>query len=48
MAKEDTVIDKSTLDEKIRQGIADYEAGKVYRKSEKESSEAFLERMSRE
>lgn len=41
MAKEDTVIDKSTLDEMIRQGIADYEAGKVYRKSEKESSEAF-------
>ena len=36
---------KATLDAKIRQGIADYEAGKVHRMHENESSEAFLERM---
>ena len=43
--EQDTLIDQATLDAKIRQGIADYEAGKVHRMNENESSEAFLERM---
>jgi len=43
--EDDTLVDKSTLDAKIRQGIEDYEAGKVHRKFKNESSEAFLERM---
>jgi len=43
--EQDTLIDQATLDAKIRQGIADYEAGKVHRMYENESSEAFLERM---
>ena len=44
----DTLIDKATLDAKIRQGIADYESGRVYRMNEGESSEDFLGRMIRE
>ena len=32
-------------DAKIRQGIADYEAGKVYRMNDGESTEDFLGRM---
>lgn len=43
--EQDTLIDQATLDAKIRQGIADYEAGKVHRMHENESSEAFQERM---
>lgn len=43
--EDDTLIDKATLDAKIRQGIADYDAGKVHRMHEGESSEAFLERL---
>lgn len=43
--EQDTLIDQATLDAKIRQGIADYEAGMVHRMHENESSEAFLERM---
>ena len=43
--EQDTLIDQVTLDAKIRQGIADYEAGTVHRMHENESSEAFLERM---
>ena len=43
--EQDTLIDQAALDAKIRQGIADYEAGKVHRMHENESSEAFLERM---
>ena len=36
---------RATLDAKIRQGIADYEAGKVYRMNDGESTEDFLGRM---
>ena len=43
--EDDTLIDRATLDAKIRQGIADYEAGKVYRMSDGESTEDFLGRM---
>lgn len=42
---DDILMDKASLDAKIRQGIADYEAGKVYRMNEGESTEAFLGRM---
>ena len=43
--EDDTLIDRATLDAKIRQGIADYEAGKVYRMNDGESTEDFLGRM---
>ena len=43
--EDDTLIDRATLDAKIRQGIADYEAGKVYRMNDGESTEGFLDRM---
>ena len=36
---------RATLDAKIRKGIADYEAGKVYRMNDGESTEDFLGRM---
>ena len=36
---------RATLDAKIRQGIADYEAGKVYRMNDGESTEDYLGRM---
>ncbi|MBO4476078.1 MAG: prevent-host-death protein [Bacteroidales bacterium] len=45
VSEDDTLIDKDTLDAKIRQGIADYESGKVHRMNEGESSEDFLARM---
>lgn len=45
ITKDDTLIDRETLDAKIRQGIADYEAGKVHRMNEGESSEDFLGRL---
>ena len=45
ISQDDTLIDKATLDAKIRQGIADYEAGRVYKMQAGESSESFLERM---
>ena len=45
ISEDDKLIDKATLEAKIRQGIADYEAGKVYRMKEGESSEDFLGRM---
>ena len=45
VSEDDALIDASTLDAKIRQGIADYEAGKVYRMDESESTEDFLNRM---
>ena len=45
VTEDDTLIDNTTLDAKIRQGIADYEAGKVYRMDESESTEDFLNRM---
>lgn len=48
IAEEDTLIDRTTLDAKIRQGIADYEAGKVHRMNEGESSEGFLGRLIKE
>lgn len=41
----DSLIDRATLDAKIRQGIADYESGKVNGMKEGESSEEFLARM---
>ena len=34
VSPDDTLIDAATLEAKIRQGIADYEAGKVYRMNE--------------
>ena len=45
VTEDDTLIDSATLDAKIRQGIADYEAGKVHRMNEGESTEDFLGRM---
>ena len=42
---DDTLIDNTILDAKIRQGIADYEAGKVHRMKESESTADFLNRM---
>lgn len=45
VSEDDALIDAATLDAKIRQGIADYEAGKVYRMDESESTEDFLNRM---
>lgn len=45
ITEDDTLINRAVLDAKIRQGIADYEAGKVYRMKESESSEDFLGRM---
>ena len=36
---------RATLDAKIRKGIADYEAGKVYRMNDGESTEDYLGRM---
>ena len=43
--EDDILIDRATLDAKIRQGIADYEAGKVHRMKEGESSEEYLTRL---
>lgn len=45
IAEDDTLIDRATLEAKIRQGIADYEAGKVHRMKDGESSEEFLGRL---
>ncbi len=45
IAEDDILVDHATLDAKIRQGIADYEAGKVQRMKEGESSEDYLGRM---
>ena len=45
IAADDTLIDRATLEAKIRQGIADYEAGKVHRMKDGESSEEFLGRL---
>ena len=45
ITKDDTLVDRETLDAKIRKGIADYEAGKVHRMNEGESSEDFLGRL---
>ena len=42
---EDMLIDESKLDAKIKQGIADYEAGKVHRMKEEETVDEFLGRM---
>jgi hypothetical protein len=41
----DILMDRAVLDAKIRQGIADYESGRVNRMEEGESSEAFITRM---
>lgn len=45
ISEEDTLIDRESLDARIRQGIQDYEADKVIKMRENESSEEFLERM---
>lgn len=45
ISEEDTLIDGATLDAKIKQGIADYEAGRVYRMKEGESTGDFLGRL---
>lgn len=45
---DDALVDNSILEAKIRQGIADYEAGKVIRMKEGENTEDFLGRMIRE
>ena len=45
VTEDDALIDRAILEAKIRQGIADYEAGKVHRMNEGESSEEFLSRM---
>ena len=45
ISEDDTLIDRESLDARIRQGIQDYEAGKVIKMKENESSEEFLERM---
>ena len=41
----DTLIDKATLEAKIRRGIEEYEQGRVHRKEEGESLGNFLERL---
>ena len=43
--EDDTLIDRATLDAKIRRSIAEYEAGKTTRMNEGESMDDFLERM---
>jgi len=43
--EEDLLIDRATLDAKIRKGIAEYEEGKVTRMNEGESMDDFLERI---
>lgn len=43
--EDDTLIDRATLDAKIRKGIAEYEAGKTTRMNKGESMDNFLERM---
>ena len=45
LKEEDMLIDEENLDAKIKKGIADYEAGKVYRMKEGESADEFLERL---
>lgn len=45
LKEEDMLIDEEKLDAKIKKGIADYEAGKVYRMKEGESADEFLERL---
>ncbi len=42
---DDTIMNSTTLNAKIRQGIADYEAGKVHRMNEGESTKDFIDRM---
>lgn len=42
---DDTIMNSTTLNAKIRQGIADYEAGKVYRMNDGESTKDFIDRM---
>lgn len=45
VSQEDTLIDEATLYAKIKRGIAEYEAGKVHRMKDGESTDAFLERL---
>ena len=44
ISEDDTLIDRESLDARIRQGIQDYEADKVIKMKDNESSEEFLER----
>ena len=48
ITKDDTLIDITTLNAKIRRGIAEYEAGKAIRMNDAESIDDFLGRMIRE
>ena len=43
--EDDMLMNKDELDAKIKQGIADYEAGNVYRMGENESTDDFLGRI---
>ena len=45
VSENDTLIDRATLEAKIRQGIADYESGRGDKMKEGESSEEYLARM---
>ncbi len=42
---DDMLIDEKTLDAKIKQGIEDYEAGKVHRMKDGENMQEYLERL---
>ena len=43
--EDDMLIDEKKLDAKIKQGIEDYEAGRVHRMNDGESVQEFLGRM---
>ena len=45
LKEDDMLIDEKTLDAKIKQGIEDYEAGKVHRMKDSESVQEYLERL---
>lgn len=45
VTENDTLMDSSSLSAKIRQGIEDYESGKVHRMNAGESTDDFLNRM---
>ena len=45
LKEEDTLIDATSLDAKIRKGIEEYESGKVHRMNAGESVDDFLGRL---
>lgn len=45
LKEDDMLIDEKKLDAKIKQGIEDYEAGRVHRMKDGESVQEFLGRM---